>query len=122
MGKIKKEFIRKNTFLRNWGTAIILLVFFLASWGGHLAAQIQAEQLESEQHGQQFSMDEFWPQFWSSTLENWQSEWLQLTAQAVLVSGLAAYIFRKQDEEHFKTQIMIEELHEEIKELKQLKK
>lgn len=115
MGNLKKDYERKNTFLRNWGATIILLAFFLISWGGHLAAQLQVEQLESQQHGLPFDMQKFWPQFWSSTLENWQSEWLQLTAQAVLVSGLAAYIFRKQGEEHYKTQIMIEELREEIK-------
>lgn len=63
-------------------------------------------------------MSDFWPQFMSSTFENWQSEWLQLTAQAILISGFSAAIFRKQDDEHFKTQIMIEELRDEVKSLK----
>ena len=60
-------------------------------------------------------MDDFWPQFWSSTFENWQSEWLQLTTQALLISAFASVLFRKQDEEHYKTQIMIEQLRKEMK-------
>ena len=66
-------------------------------------------------HGQSFNMDEFWPQFWSSTFENWQSEWLQLATQALLISGFSAVLFRKQNEEQYRTQLMIEELKDEIK-------
>jgi hypothetical protein len=111
---MKQEYARKNTFLRNWGAVFILAVFFLGSWFGQFASQLQVQMNESAQHGQAFSMEEFWPQFWASTFENWQSEWLQLTTQALLISGFAAVLFRKQDEEHFKTQIMIEELRKEI--------
>jgi hypothetical protein len=41
---------------------------------------------EAQQHGEPFSLADFWPQFLSSTFENWQSEFLQLVWQAV---GLA---------------------------------
>ncbi|WP_121159941.1 DUF6766 family protein [Micromonospora pisi] len=37
---------------------------------------------ESQQHGQTFTWSEFPPQFFSSTFENWQSEFLQLIWQA----------------------------------------
>ncbi len=114
MPELKKDYTSKNTFWRNWGAAIILAVFFLVSWGGQFATQLTVEKQQSEQHNQTFQMSEFWPQFWSSTLENWQSEWLQLFMQALLISGFSVYIFRKQDEEHFKTQLMIEELKKEI--------
>ncbi len=60
-------------------------------------------------------MSEFWPEFWSATFENWQSEWLQLAMQALLIAGFAEYVFRKGDEEHFRTQLMINELRHEIK-------
>lgn len=115
MAELKKDYTRKNTFWRNWGAVIILAVFFVASWGGQFATQLTTEKQLSAQHGQEFQMSEFWPQFWSATLENWQSEWLQLFMQALLISGFSAYIFRKQDEEHFKTQLMIEELKKEIR-------
>jgi len=118
MPELKKEYKKKNTFFRNWGAVLILAAFFLGSWGGQFVNQLQVEKSHAEQHGQAFNMQDFWPQFWSSTFENWQSEWLQLATQALLISGFAAVLFRKQDEEHFKTQMMIEELQKEIKSLK----
>lgn len=102
MAELKREYQRKNKFFRKWGVVIILFVFFVISWGGQFVTQMQAQKQESQQHHQEFSLSEFMPQFWASTFENWQSEWLQLTAQALLVSGMSAYIFRKQDEEHYK--------------------
>ena len=111
---MKDERKKNDTFFKRWGAVFILTAFFLVSWGGQLVAQIETEKNQSEQHGQQFRMEEFWPQFWSSTFENWQSEWLQLTTQALLISGFASYIFRKQDEEHYRTQQMIDELRQEL--------
>ena len=45
---------------------------------------------EAEQHGQPFTWSDFLPQFFSSTFENWQSEFLQLVWQA---AGLALFYF-----------------------------
>lgn len=112
---MESELKRKDTFWRNWGAIFILAAFFISSWGGQFASQITVQKQESAQHGQTFQMSEFWPQFWASTFENWQSEWLQLTAQALLISGLASVIFRKQNEQQYKTEIMIEELKKEIR-------
>lgn len=112
------EYKKKGNFWKDWGAVVILTIFFIGSWAGQFITQLQVQQNEASQHGQEFTMDEFWPQFWASTFENWQSEWLQLTTQALLISGFAAYIFRKQDEEHFKTQRMIDELRQEIKKRK----
>lgn len=111
---MQQEYKRKDTFWRNWGAAFILLAFFIASWAGQFATQLQVEKQQSQQHNQVFQMQEFWPQFWASTFENWQSEWLQLMTQAVLISGFASYIFRKQDEDHYKTHLMIEELRKDL--------
>jgi hypothetical protein len=41
---------------------------------------------QAEQHGQSFEWAQFLPQFFASTFENWQSEFLQLVWQA---AGLA---------------------------------
>ncbi len=112
------EYKKKANFWTNWGAVIILTIFFLGSWAGQFVTQLRVQQNEALQHGQEFTMEEYWPQFWASTFENWQSEWLQLGTQALLISGFAAYIFRKQDEEHFKTQRMIDELRQEIKKKK----
>lgn len=110
MAELRTEYKRKDSFFRRWAAAIILLLFFFGSWGGQFATELQVTKQLAEQHGQQFNMTEFWPEFWQSTLENWQSEWLQLFTQAVLISGFSSYLFRKQNEEHYKTQLMIEDL------------
>jgi len=118
MGASKEEYERKDTFLRRWAAVIILFIFFFLSWGGQFVSQLEQVKQQSEQHGQQFQMSEFWPEFWSATFENWQSEWLQLAMQAILIAALADYIFRKGNQDHYQTQLMIEELREELKKSK----
>ena len=76
---------------------------------------MQVVKQEDKQHGQEFKMSEYWPQFWSSTFENWQSEWLQLATQALLIGAFAEYLFRRGSEDQYKTHLMIEELKQEIK-------
>lgn len=121
MSKLKSEYAREDTFLRRWASVFILIVLFVGSWSGQLITQMQVERQQAEQHNQTFTMEEFWPQFWSSTFENWQSEWLQLMTQALIVAGFANYLFRKGDEEHFKTHLMIDELRQEVKKLQSKK-
>ncbi len=115
MASLKEDYNRKNTFWRKWAAVFILFAFFFLSWGGQFASQLQEVKQQSEQHGQQFQMSEFWPEFWSATFENWQSEWLQLATQALLIAAFADYLFRKGNEDHYKTQLMIEELRKEMK-------
>lgn len=63
---------------------------FLLSWIGQFIAQVATVSNEAADHGQSFSWSEFWPQFFSSTFENWQSEFLQLVWQA---AGLTLLYF-----------------------------
>ncbi len=59
--------------IRNYGLSITLAGLFLASWLAQALVQIPQEG---------------WHQFWISTLENWQSEFLQLFTFVVLTSFL----------------------------------
>jgi hypothetical protein len=113
--RLHREYQKKDTFFRRWAAVFILLIFFFGSWAGQFVTQLQAEKLQAEEHRQEFKMEEFWPEFWQSTFENWQSEWLQLATQAILVAAFTEYLFRKGDEEHYKTQLMIEDLKNELK-------
>jgi hypothetical protein len=78
--------VGKPRFGKAYGFAIVTGLFFLISWAGQFVAQILVEQNEAQQHGQAFEWSQFFPQFFASTFENWQSEFLQLVWQAV---GLA---------------------------------
>jgi len=70
------------------GLAIVLAGLFLASWIGQFVVEIFVVRNEAESHAESFSWGEFWPHFWQSTLENWQSEFLQLLTFVVLTTYL----------------------------------
>jgi hypothetical protein len=78
----------KPPFRKAYGFALITAVFFLFSWAGQFIFQLIDERNNAAQHGEAFRWAEFLPQFFSSTLENWQSEFLQLVWQAVGLSFL----------------------------------
>jgi hypothetical protein len=67
--------------LRRWGAAYLLAGLFLGSWAGQLWAS-----WGEIRHGG-------WQVFWSATFENWQSEWLQLFVQAVVLLALKHVLF-----------------------------
>ena len=77
-----------HSHLERWGAAYLLLLLFVASWAGQFVTTLVEVGNEARQHGESFQMSEFWPQFLSATFENWQSEWLQLLVQAVVLLGL----------------------------------
>jgi Domain of unknown function (DUF6766) len=77
-------------FTRAYSFAIVTGLFFLLSWVGQFVFQMIEVRNEAEQHGQQFTWSDFFPQFLQSTFENWQSEFLQLIWQA---AGLALFYF-----------------------------
>jgi hypothetical protein len=58
------------------------------SWGAQFFFQMAEVANTAQEHGQSFSWSEFLPQFFTSTLENWQSEFLQLVWQAARLSFL----------------------------------
>jgi hypothetical protein len=80
----------KPGFSKAYGFGLVTGAFFLFSWIGQFWAQIIVERNEAQQHGGSFQWSEFWPQFFASTFENWQSEFLQLLWQAI---GLAILLF-----------------------------
>lgn len=68
--------------IRRWGAVYILMVLFAGSWAG------QAWTMTSEIETQG------WTKFWSATLENWQSEFMQLIFQAILLLGAKHWLFQ----------------------------
>ncbi len=76
----------KPGFSKAYGFAIVTAAFFLLAWIGQFISQLYVERNDAQTHGEVFRWSEFWPQFIQSTMENWQSEFLQLVWQAV---GLA---------------------------------
>jgi hypothetical protein len=80
----------KPGFAKAYSFGLVTLAFFVFSWLGQFIAQVAVERNDARQHSESFHWSEFWPQFFASTFENWQSEFLQLVWQAM---GLALLLY-----------------------------
>jgi hypothetical protein len=103
-----------HSHLKKWGAAYLLLLLFLASWVGQFVSMLIEVGNEARQHGQSFQMDEFWPRFASSTFENWQSEWLQLLVQAVVLLGMKHVLFKADALDMEQVQLDLAEIKEHL--------
>ena len=74
--------------MKHFGLSIVLAVLFFASWIGQGISQFQEFTDEQLQHGSEVSGGDFVAVFSSTTLENWQSEFLQLFSFVVLSAVL----------------------------------
>jgi len=103
-----------HSHLKRWGAAYLLLALFLASWGAQFIAMLIEVGNEARQHNQSFEMSEFLPQFWSATFENWQSEWLQLFVQAVILLGMKHVLFKADAADTEQMQLDLTEIKEHL--------
>ncbi len=79
---------------RRWGAVYVLLVLFAGSWLGQLFTQLSEFRSDQAMHGEPFVRADFLVHFFASTFENWQSEWLQLIFQAILLLGAKHWLFQ----------------------------
>ncbi|WP_104522376.1 DUF6766 family protein [Blastococcus atacamensis] len=77
-------------FTKAYSFGIVTGLLFLLSWLGQFLFQLAEVSNDAAEHGTNFEWSEFWPQFFSATFENWQSEFLQLVWQA---AGLSLFFF-----------------------------
>lgn len=80
----------KPRFAKAYSFGLVTAAMFLVAWLGQFVSQIFVVRADAAEHGQAFSWSEFLPRFLASTLENWQSEFLQLVWQA---AGLALFYY-----------------------------
>jgi hypothetical protein len=80
--------LRKPRWHIAYSFGIITGALFLLAWVGQFVFQVATVSNEAEEHGQSFAWSDFLPQFFASTFENWQSEFLQLLWQAAGLSFL----------------------------------
>lgn len=82
-------YIMKKIILKIWGNyklSIILFLLFLITWLFQFLFEIQELKVETLHSGRSFDWEELWIKFWSSTFQNWQSEFLQLLTFVVLTA------------------------------------
>jgi hypothetical protein len=78
----------KKYLLGNYGLSIALFLLFFLSWAGQAIAGYQVYKDEAQHQGEEISIAAYMPDFWEATMENWQSEFLQLFTFVVLATYL----------------------------------
>lgn len=81
----------KRTRMRLWknfGLSLGFSALFFISWVAHGIAQWQTYTDQQREHGEPTQIGDFVAEFSSSTLENWQSEFLQLFSFTVMAAVL----------------------------------
>jgi hypothetical protein len=72
----------------NFGLSLVFCGLFLLSWAGQGFAEWQLYRSEQRAHGEAVRVEGYLVEFGQSTLENWQSEFLQLFSFVVLSAVL----------------------------------
>lgn len=103
-----------KTHLRRWGAVYVLLLLFMGSWLGQFFTQLVEFRSEEQAHGQSFSWSDYLAAFFSSTFENWQSEWFQLVFQAILLLGAKHLIFQADAEDLERLERKVDALRERL--------
>ena len=71
---------------REFGLGLSLMILFFVTWIGQGIAQWQTFTDEQREHGEPVEVGDFISEFGHSTLENWQSEFLQLFSFVTLAA------------------------------------
>jgi hypothetical protein len=85
---IRNEREPHRSVWREFGLGLSLMIIFFLTWAAQLIAEWQVFTDEQLAHGQDPKVGDFVSTFAQSTLENWQSEFLQLFSFVVLAALL----------------------------------
>lgn len=83
---VRDERTPGRSLWREFSLSFVLLILFLVSWAGQGLAGWQVATDEARAHGEEPAVGDFVSEFAQSTLENWQSEFLQLFSFAALAA------------------------------------
>ena len=72
----------------NFGLSLVLCMLFFVTWAAHGVVEWQEFAEEQRAHGESAAASGFVVAYGQSTLENWQSEFLQLFSFVVLAAAL----------------------------------
>ncbi|EKF21049.1 hypothetical protein C731_4967 [Mycolicibacterium hassiacum DSM 44199] len=100
--------------IRRWGAVYVLLLLFIGSWLGQFFTQLGAFADTQQQHGQPFQWGGYLHEFFASTFENWQSEWLQLIFQAILLLGAKHWLFRVDAEDLERIEAKVDDIRDAL--------
>jgi len=76
----------RRSVWREFGLGLALMILFFVTWIGQAITQWQTYTDEQRTHGEPVELGDFVSEFGQSTLENWQSEFLQLFSFVTLAA------------------------------------
>ena len=85
---IQKEKSVRMSLWKNFGLSLGFCILFFVTWFAQGIAQWQRFTDEQRQHNQPVTVSDFASDFTASTLENWQSEFLQLFSFTIMAAVL----------------------------------
>lgn len=103
--------------LGNYGLTIVLAILFMTSWITQSYAGWKQFSAEQQQHGQQAKLageDGYLWDWLAKTMENWQSEFLQLLTFVVLTSFLIHKGSHESRDEDDKTEERLERIEKKL--------
>lgn len=103
---------------KNFGLSITFAVLFLTSWVAQALAEWRVYVDEQTAHGEPHGISGFVVHFGQSTLENWQSEFLQLFSFVVLAALLIHRGSAESKDSDERIERMLEKLSADVEELK----
>ena len=71
---------------REFGLSLTLMALFFGTWAAHAISEWQVYTDQQRQFGESTELGDFFAEFAQSTMENWQSEFLQLFSFVVLAA------------------------------------
>jgi hypothetical protein len=83
---IRNERSPDRSIWREFGLGLCLIILFFSTWVAQLVSEWQVYTDEQRTHGESTEVGDFVSAFAQSTLENWQSEFLQLFSFVVLAA------------------------------------
>ncbi|MFC0625565.1 DUF6766 family protein [Kribbella deserti] len=105
---------KPDSHMRRWGAVYLLAILFMGSWLGQFFTQLSEFRSDQEQHGQSFVWADYLMNFFASTFENWQSEWLQLVFQALLLLGAKHILFRVDAEDMERLEAKVDKISKQL--------
>ncbi|HEX2025785.1 MAG TPA: DUF6766 family protein [Actinomycetota bacterium] len=110
----EKQQSRLRRTWANFGLSIAFCVLFLTSWAAQGFAQWDTYRQEQRDHGEEVEVVEFINEFAHSTLENWQSEFLQLFSFVVLSALLIHHGSAESKDSDDRMERKIDEIHSAV--------
>lgn len=83
---IRNERSQQRSVWREFSLGLSLMILFFATWVAHVIAEWQVFTDQQRAQGSDPAVGDFAAEFATSTLENWQSEFLQLFSFVVLAA------------------------------------